>query len=87
MPYVLFVVTPAPGLDTIPLRTWEQFAQEISTLSLQSAESKLLNRGCWQLDLSSDGAAFHSLITAAKEAGASYRYLLTEGPLSWVHSQ
>jgi hypothetical protein len=86
MPYVLFVVTPDTGTDMISQRTWDRFDRGLRDLVLSSTESVLLNRGFWQLDLSCDEAAFHLLISAAKEAEVSYRYLLSEGPISWVFS-
>ncbi len=84
MPYALFVVTAAPGTDMILPRAWEEFARSVETISMQSSESVLLGRGCWQLDLNSDGPALHALIAAAKEANLSCRYLLAENLFSWV---
>ena len=86
MPYVLFVVTPDQGKDMIPSYIWDRFEQGVTNLSLSSPNSVLLNRGCWQLDLDHDEAAFYTLLSAAKGAEASYRYLSSQDQFAWVFS-
>lgn len=86
MTYALFVLTPAPGSDMIPPIVHEGFGEDVKNIPLQSADSLLLSRYCWQLDLSSDRVALEMLIAAAQRVGGTYRYVVTDEQLKWTYS-
>ena len=86
MAYALFVLTPAPGSNMIPPSVHEGFADDVKDIPLQSTNSILLSRYCWQLDLNADRAALEMLMAAAKKAGGTYRYLITDEQLKWTYS-
>jgi hypothetical protein len=86
MAYAIIVLTPAIGADMIPPSVHEYFADNVKDIQLQSSDSLLLSRYCWELDLRTDRVALDMLISAAQKAGGTYRYVITEEQLKWMHT-